>query len=142
MSWRGEEGGIAAAKQHHKVVMTPGAYCYFDHYQASPLTQPLAIGGYLTVQKVYSFHPIPDSLKGEERKFILGAQGNLWTEYIPTFDQLTFMALPRMSALAGEEVSNNAIEVYIHRLRKKIEQGPVRIATVRGLGYCLEKIAA
>ncbi len=100
MSWRGDEGGIAAAKQKHKVVMCPGAYCYFDHYQSSPLTQPLAIGGYLTVQKVYAFNPIPDSLKGDERKMILGGQGNLWTEYIPDFDKLTFMALPRMSAMA------------------------------------------
>ncbi|MEY2829502.1 MAG: hypothetical protein RIQ33_1360 [Bacteroidota bacterium] len=100
MSWRGMDGGIAAAQQKHQVVMCPGSHCYFDHYQGSPLTQPLAIGGYTTLQKVYNFEPIPSALNVDEQKYILGAQANLWTEYIPNFNHLTFMALPRMSALS------------------------------------------
>jgi len=73
MSWRGISGGIAAAKEQHEVIMTPGAYCYFDHYQANPKYEPKAIGGYTTLKKVYSYEPIPDSLTKEEAKYILGA---------------------------------------------------------------------
>lgn len=100
MSWRGTEGGIEAAKMKHKVVMCPGSHCYFDHYQGSPLTQPIAIGGFTTIQKVYSYEPIPEALNETEQQYILGAQANLWTEYIADYNKLTFMALPRMSALA------------------------------------------
>jgi hexosaminidase len=100
MSWRGTEGGVAAAKQKHNVVMSPGSHCYFDHYQGDPANEPLAIGGYTTVQKVYSYEPIPAELKREEAKFILGAQGNVWTEYILTPEHVEYMAVPRMLALA------------------------------------------
>ncbi len=100
MSWRGIEGGIAAAKQNHDVVMTPGAFCYFDHYQADPKTEPLAIGGFTTLEKVYSYEPTPDSLSVEEAKHIMGAQGNVWTEYMYNSDQVEYMAMPRMAALA------------------------------------------
>lgn len=99
MSWRGFEGGIEAAKQHHDVVMTPGDYVYFDHYQGNPKNEPVAIGGYTTVEKVYSFNPIPKSLNEVEKKFILGAQGNVWTEYIPTTDHVEYMVFPRIAAL-------------------------------------------
>jgi hexosaminidase len=100
MSWRGLEGGIAAARQNHNVIMTPGTYCYFDHYQGDPKTQPKAIGGFLTLKKVYSFEPVPRELTKEQSKYILGAQGNLWTEYIPTPEHAEYMAVPRMIALA------------------------------------------
>ena len=100
MSWRGTEGGIAAARQHHQVVMTPGAYCYFDHYQGSQQNEPLAIGGYTTIEKVYSFEPMPSALNEMEQHYILGAQGNVWTEYITSPEQVEYMALPRMCALA------------------------------------------
>lgn len=100
MSWRGEEGGIAAAKMGHDVVMTPGAYCYFDHYQGPKETEPLAIGGNTTLEKVYSYNPLPPTLSEEEAKHILGAQANLWTEYIPTSSQAEYMAYPRACALA------------------------------------------
>ncbi|MEO5584634.1 MAG: family 20 glycosylhydrolase [Flavobacteriales bacterium] len=100
MSWRGNEGGVAAAKSGHYAVMTPGGYCYFDHYQGDPSNEPLAIGGYTTVQKVYSYEPIPAELNAEEAKYILGAQGNVWTEYILTPEQVEYMAVPRMLALA------------------------------------------
>lgn len=100
MSWRGVEGGIAAAKQGHDVIMTPTSYCYFDYYQADPSFEPKAIGGFTTLKKVYSFEPVPEELTTEKGKHILGAQGNLWTEYIPTPEQAEYMAVPRMIAIA------------------------------------------
>ena len=100
MSWRGTDGGIAAAKQKHYVVMTPGSHCYFDHYQGKPENEPLAIGGFTSLEKVYNFNPMPDELNAEERKYILGAQANVWTEYILTPEQVEYMIMPRMSALA------------------------------------------
>ncbi len=100
MSWRGLEGGVAAARQHHQVVMTPGEFVYFDHAQGDAALEPLSIGGYLPLSKVYAFEPTPPELTTEERKYILGAQANLWTEYIPTEQQVEYMVLPRMSALA------------------------------------------
>jgi len=100
MSWRGTEGGIAAAKQKHFVVMTPGAYCYFDHYQGDPKNEPLAIGGYTTVEKVYSFNPTPTELSVEEAQYILGAQANLWTEYIEDSSKVEYMIFPRIMALS------------------------------------------
>ncbi|MDT8402141.1 MAG: family 20 glycosylhydrolase [Bacteroidales bacterium] len=100
MSWRGMEGGIEAARKDHYVVMTPGSHCYFDHYQGDPAHEPLAFGGYTTLKKVYSFDPVPEELEGDEAKYILGAQANLWTEYIRTGDHAEYMVLPRMTALA------------------------------------------
>ncbi len=100
MSWRGTEGGVAAAKQKHHVVMSPGSHCYFDHYQGDPANEPLAIGGYTTVQKVYSYEPVPAELNAEQAKYILGAQGNVWTEYILTPEHVEYMAVPRVLALA------------------------------------------
>ncbi|MCJ8165717.1 glycoside hydrolase family 20 protein [Pontibacter sp. E15-1] len=100
MSWRGTEGGIAAAKQHHYVVMTPGSHVYFDHYQGEPSLEPTAIGGHTTLEKVYAFEPTPAVLSAEEKKYILGAQANVWTEYIPTEDQVEYMIMPRISALS------------------------------------------
>ncbi|MEY2692976.1 MAG: hypothetical protein RIT03_1367 [Bacteroidota bacterium] len=100
MSWRGTEGGIAAAKQNHFVVMTPGDYCYFDHYQLDPATQPLAIGGFTSLEKVYSFNPTPAELTPQEAPYILGAQANVWTEYIATEEQVEYMIFPRLMALS------------------------------------------
>jgi hexosaminidase len=101
MSWRGMSGGIQAAKLHHNVVMTPNTYVYFDYYQSPDVDkEPLAIGGYLPVKTVYSFEPAPDSLATDVKPYIIGAQANLWTEYIPTPEQAEYMVLPRMSALS------------------------------------------
>ena len=100
MSWRGTEGGIAAAKAGHYAVMSPGSHCYFDHYQGDPANEPVAIGGYTTLQKVYSYEPVPAELKPKEQQYILGAQGNVWTEYILTPEHVEYMAVPRMLALA------------------------------------------
>ncbi|HLB01178.1 MAG TPA: family 20 glycosylhydrolase, partial [Bacteroidota bacterium] len=100
MSWRGTDGGIAAARQGHRVVMSPGSHCYFDHYQGDPKFEPLAIGGFTTVEKVYSYEPVPEELNAAGAGYIMGAQGNLWTEYIATPEQAEYMAVPRMSALS------------------------------------------
>lgn len=101
MSWRGTSGGIAAAKEQHYVVMSPGSPCYFDHYQARPEeNEPIAIGGYNPLRNVYAYEPVPQELSPEEAKFIMGAQGNVWTEYMKTFEHVEYMAMPRMAALA------------------------------------------
>jgi hexosaminidase len=100
MSWRGEEGGIQAANAGHDVIMTPGGYLYFDGYQTDPRTQPEAIGGYLPLEKVYSYNPIPEELPEDKRKHILGAQANIWTEYIPNAQLVEYMAFPRALALS------------------------------------------
>ena len=100
MSWRGEEGGIKAVKAGNQAIMTPGKYCYLDAFQDAPNTQPMAIGGYLTLEKVYSFEPVPDSLSTKEAELILGVQGNVWTEHIPTPEHFEYMIYPRILALA------------------------------------------
>lgn len=100
MSWRGEEGGIKAVKAGNQAIMTPGKYCYLDAFQDAPNTQPMAIGGYLTLEKVYSFEPVPDSLSTKEAELILGVQGNVWTEHIPTNEHYEYMIYPRILALA------------------------------------------
>ncbi|UNY97466.1 beta-N-acetylhexosaminidase [Zhouia spongiae] len=108
MSWRGEKGGIESAKQHHDVIMTPNHSCYFDHYQSKDKeNEPLAIGGLTTVQDVYNYNPHPKELTAEESKYILGAQANVWTEYIGTTDYVEYMILPRMTALAEVVWSSN-----------------------------------
>lgn len=100
MSWRGEKGGIEAAEDHHDVIMTPGFALYFDHYQADPKTQPLAIGGFTSTKKVYNYYPVPKDLTGDLEKYVLGAQGNVWTEYMATPEHVEYMVYPRACALS------------------------------------------
>lgn len=101
MSWRGIKGGITAARQNHDVIMTPNTYCYLDYYQADPKTQPIAIGGFLPLEKVYSFNPsVSDSLTTEQAKHVLGVQANIWTEYMPTTPYVEYMTFPRLIAVA------------------------------------------
>lgn len=104
MSWRGIEGGVAAAKQHHNVIMTPGTHCYFDYYQAPEaqrIEEPITGSTrHTTVEKVYEYEPTPEGLSSEEASYILGAQGNVWTEYMPTWDRVEYKVLPRMTALS------------------------------------------
>ena len=100
MSWRGEEGGLAAAAAGHNVVMSPHAYCYIDAPQDAPPTQPEAIGGYLPLEKVYSYDPAPQSMAESVSKYILGVQGNLWAEFIPTDEHYEMMLWPRAIAIA------------------------------------------
>jgi hexosaminidase len=99
MSWRGEEGGIEAAKQNHQVIMTPGNYVYFDHTQRKN-EDSVTIGGFTPVEKVYSYEPIPKELPADKVKFIMGAQANLWTEYIHNPRKVEYMIFPRLSALS------------------------------------------
>jgi hexosaminidase len=100
MSWRGLEGGIAAAKSGHNVIMTPVQSLYFWTYQNDPKTEPLAAGGYITLEKVYQFEPIPTVLSTEEAKYVMGAQGCAWAEYMENEAKVEYMVFPRMSALA------------------------------------------
>jgi hexosaminidase len=103
MSWRGEEGGIMAARLHHSVVMTPVKPLYFNRYQADTLTiqQPLAAKYSInTLKDVYDYEPIPSQLNTVESSFVLGAQGNIWTEFIQSVSELDKMVLPRMLALS------------------------------------------
>lgn len=110
MSWQGVEGGIAAAKLKHPVVMTPTSYCYFDYYQSGHPSEPLAIGGYLPLEKVYQFDPVK-GLDQEYETYILGAQANLWTEYLPTMKAVEYNAFPRLAAMA-EVLWNGAKTPY------------------------------
>ncbi len=100
MSWRGEEGGIAAVTSGHRAVMTPGSHCYLDSYQDAPYSQPEAIGGYLPLKKVYAYNPVAASLSAEQAKLVYGAQVNLFTEYVPTPEHGEYMLYPRTLALA------------------------------------------
>ena len=99
MSWRGEEGGIIAAKSGNNAIMTPTSHLYFDYYQAKS-GEPLAIGGLIPLEKVYSYEPIPKGLDINQATKILGAQGNVWTEYIKTPEMVEYMSVPRMTALS------------------------------------------
>jgi hexosaminidase len=100
MSWRGVEGGIEAARQGHDVIMTPANRTYFDYYQGDPAAEPLAIGGLVPLDSVYAFEPVPGELTPGEAAHVIGGQGNVWTEYIPTPARAEYMILPRMLALA------------------------------------------
>lgn len=100
MSWRGMKGGIQAAKEKHEVIMTPTDFCYFDYGQGDPAFEPLNIGGYLPLEKVYSFDPVPKELTADEQKYIIGGQANIWTEYLETPAAVEYMAFPRMLALS------------------------------------------
>ncbi|MEA4975013.1 MAG: family 20 glycosylhydrolase [Paludibacter sp.] len=120
MSWRGTKGGIEAAKKGNKVIMSPNSHCYFDKYQSKKTTaEPLAIGGYLPVSKVYDFDPLL-GLNQEERKNIIGLQANLWTEYIKDFNHLQYMTLPRLAALAelGWTYGEKNEDEFIPRLKQ------------------------
>lgn len=124
MSWRGESGGIEAAMSGNYVVMSPNETNYFDHYQGE-MNEPLAIGGLTTLKDVYNYQPVPESLKEQYEKYVLGAQANLWTEYIPTEEHAEYMLYPRLCALSEvlwtdkksrnwEEFVNNLEAFYKH----------------------------
>lgn len=100
MSWRGTEGGIAAAKQKHDVIMTPTSHAYFDYYQSKNTDEPIAIGGFLPLKKAYSFNPVPAELNTDEAQYVMGAQGNIWTEYMKTEEKVEYMTYPRILAMS------------------------------------------
>ena len=141
MSWRGEGGGIAAARQKHEVVMTPTGYCYFDYHQGDPRREPLNIGARLTLDTVYSYDPIPKELQPDEAKYILGAQGNMWTEYQKTPESVEYMVFPRLLALSEvvwSPLARKDYEDFLRRLpyhlgRLGRQQVGFRIPEPRGL---------
>lgn len=113
MSWRGVEGAIEAARQGHDAIMTPSSHLYFDYYQSTDTeNDPLAIGGYVPLEKVYNFEPVPDVLTDAEKKHIIGAQANLWAEYLPTYSQRQYMMMPRIAALAEIQWTEPAKKDY------------------------------
>jgi hexosaminidase len=130
MSWRGTAGGIAAAQQGHDAIMTPGSHLYFDHYQGDAAFEPLAIGGFTPLEKVYAYEPVPDTLTPDEARHILGAQANVWTEYLKTPEAVEYMALPRMLALAEVAWSPRAARDWAGFARRL----PVALAALDRLG--------
>ena len=133
MSWRGTEGGIAAAKQKHFVVMSPGSHCYFDHYQDEPKNEPIAIGGFTPVEKVYAFNPTPKELTSEEAKYILGAQANVWTEYILSPEHVEYMIFPRIAALSEVLWGTSNPEKYLDFKNRLIQH--FKIYDIKGINY-------
>lgn len=134
MSWLGEEGGIKAAQQHHEVVMAPYPKYYLDYWQADPDSEPLAMGGPTLLRTMYDYNPVPEVLTPEEQKYIIGVEGCVWTEYMPTPARVEYMAWPRMAAIAeagwtdGEKKDWDG---FTHRLETQFE----RYDGI-GLGYC------
>lgn len=132
MSWRGEAGGIEAAKQHHDVIMTPNIYLYFDYYQTQDVeNEPLAIGGYVPVEMVYNYEPMPASLTDEEKQYIKGVQANTWTEFIDNYPYVEYMDLPRMAALSEVQWTDPSKKNYDNFL----ERLPQMLATYDQKGY-------
>lgn len=119
MSWRGEEGGIKAAKAGNQVVMTPGEYCYLDQYQDNPMTEPEAIGGYLPLGRVYSYDPLNIGLTADEKKLIKGIQGNVWTEYLSTIEKTEQRMYPRLLALCEVAWTNPEVKDW-SRFRSRV----------------------
>jgi len=133
MSWRGIKGGIAAAKTGHPVVMSPTSHCYFDYYQGKPELEPLAIGGFLPLEKVYSFEPVPEELTEDEAKYVFGVQANLWTEYVSTPEHADYMTFPRLCALAEvawSQVHKKDFKYFAKRLIKHLNY-----LTENNIGY-------
>ena len=136
MSWRGEVGGIEAARLKHRVIMTPNTYCYFDYYQSKDRdNEPFAIGGFLPASHVYSYEPLPASLTPEEQSYIWGVQCNVWTEYIPTFSQVQYMILPRGAALAEVQWSQPEVKNYEKFKNERLPR-LIKIYELNNYNYC------
>ena len=133
MSWLGEEGGIKAAQQHHEVVMSPHQKYYLDYWQADPYSEPLAMSGPTTLRTMYEYEPVPEVLTGEEAEYIIGVEGCVWTEYMPTPERVEYMAWPRMCAIAetGWTLDSKDWDGFTRRLEK-------HFARLDGMdvGYC------
>ena len=125
MSWRGTQGGIEAARKGHDVIMAPSSHLYFDYYQSEDIaSEPMCIGGYLPVSRVYEFQPLPAELTPEQQKHIIGVQANIWTEYIASFKHVQYMAMPRMDALAELQWNNpedRDFDAFVNRCRHMAE---------------------
>ncbi|MBE7176592.1 MAG: family 20 glycosylhydrolase [Mucilaginibacter polytrichastri] len=136
MSWRGESGGIAAAKQHHDVIMTPDNYVYLDYYQSLSPDEPVAAGGYLPLSKIYNWEPLPDSLSAEEKTYIKGVQTNAWSEYFVDKKQADYMLFPRVLALSETAWSAHGRKEYAGFLaRVRAHQKKLARFGVQGFPY-------
>ena len=133
MSWLGEEGGIKAAQQHHEVVMSPHQKYYLDYWQADPYTEPLAMGGPTTLKMMYDYEPVPDVLTSQEARCIIGVEGCVWTEYMPTPERVEYMAWPRMCAIAetGWTQADKDWDGFTRRLEKHLGR-----LDGMNVGYC------
>jgi len=132
MSWLGEEGGIKAAQQHHNVVMAPYPKYYLDYWQADPDSEPLAMGGPTTLKTMYTYNPVPEVLTPEEQKYIMGVEGCVWTEYMPTPARVEYMAWPRMCAIA--EAGWSRTEKDWEGFTERLEEHLPRLDAL-GVGY-------
>jgi hexosaminidase len=133
MSWRGEEGGIEAASQNHEVIMTPSEYTYFDYYQGDSRLEPLSIGGFIPLEKAYAYEPVPKQIAKDKEKFILGAQAQLWTEYVATPEHAEYMMFPRLLAFAEAVWSPPAVRSY-DDFRRRL---PYQLGSPRQAGCAL-----
>ena len=132
MSWRGTEGAIEAAKQNHYAILTPTNYCYFDYYQTNDrANEPLAGGGVVTLEQIYNFNPALDALTDEQKKYIMGAQANLWSEYVPNLYTAQYQELPRMAALSEVQWCEPEAKDYTE-FQRRLQQ---MLATYDALGY-------
>ena len=133
MSWLGEEGGIKAAQQHHEVVMSPHQKYYLDYWQADPYSEPLAMSGPTTLRTMYEYEPVPEVLTKEESRYIIGVEGCVWTEYMPTPERVEYMAWPRMCAIAetGWTLSSKDWDGFTRRLEKHFSR-----LDGMDVGYC------
>jgi len=125
MSWRGIKGGVTAAQSGHDVIMTPTSFCYFDQFQSDPVTEPTTIGGFIPLKKVYFYEPVPAELNPVQAKHILGAQANLWSEYMPNGERVEYMAFPRVSAMSEvlwSENSNRNWDRFRGNMAKEFER--------------------
>ena len=126
MSWRGINGAVAAARAGHDAVLTPTSNTYFDYYQSRDTKkEPLAIGGFLPLDKVYNWEPMPAAIEPEFQKHVLGVQAQLWTEYIPTPKQAEYMAFPRLTALAEvawTPTTQRQFEDFVRRLETHLQR--------------------
>ena len=133
MSWLGEEGGIKAAQQHHEVVMAPYPKYYLDYWQADPESEPLAMGGPTTLRTMYEYNPVPEVLTSDERRYIIGVEGCVWTEYMPTPARVEYMAWPRMCAIA--EAGWTRADKDWNRFTRSLELHLGRLDRL-GVAYC------
>lgn len=131
MSWRGTEGGIESLKSGHDVVMVPNGWCYLDYTQDAPFKEPLSIGGYVPLEKTYSYEPVPEGLTEDETSHLLGIQGNLWTEYVTEDSHAEYMYYPRAFAIAETGWSDAADKDYGDFRRRALEMSEM----FAGMGY-------
>ena len=134
MSWQGEAGGVTAVQRKLQTIMSPAKYCNFDQYQANPKSEPLAVGGLLTLEQVYNFEPVPDTLSRQESKYIIGAQANVWTQYMKTPEYVEYMVFPRAAAFS-EVVWSPKVSRNYSWFKKRLQE-QVKRYDAEGIIYC------